>query len=58
MQSAEPETMPEKIPFSNSVIIMPEDKVENWLMKIQETMIKTLYDYMKLANEEYMKSLK
>ena len=72
MISAEPETMPEKVPFSQSVMIFPEvilyfiifiksvkyftylqDKVENWLTKIQEMMIKTLYDLTKQAVSEY-----
>jgi dynein heavy chain len=44
MQSAEPEVMPEIVDFSQSVIILPEDKVENWLMKIQEMMCRSLYD--------------
>eukprot|EP00828_Plagiopyla_frontata_P006289 TRINITY_DN1271_c0_g1_i2.p1 TRINITY_DN1271_c0_g1~~TRINITY_DN1271_c0_g1_i2.p1 ORF type:complete len:1883 (-),score=297.33 TRINITY_DN1271_c0_g1_i2:372-6020(-) len=53
MVSAEPETMPELTPFSNSVHILPEDKVENWLHKIQEMMQKTLYDLAKLSLKEY-----
>lgn len=35
MQSAEPENMPEYVAFSDSVHILPEDKVENWLGKIE-----------------------
>ena len=35
MVSAEPENMPEVVKFSQSVVIQSEDKVENWLMKIQ-----------------------
>lgn len=53
MQSAEPEIMPEKVPFSSSVLILPEDRVEQWLMKIQEMMFKTIYDITKLAFTEY-----
>ena len=53
MISAEPETMPETVPFSSSVKILPEDKVENWLTKIQEMMITTLFDLMGLAYKEY-----
>jgi hypothetical protein len=33
MQSAEPETMPEIVPFSQSV--MAEGNVEHWLFRIQ-----------------------
>ena len=47
MTSAEPELMPEKIKFSYSV--MAEGVVEQWLMRIQEMMIKYLYDYTKDA---------
>ncbi|MHA2024047.1 MAG: hypothetical protein ACTSWQ_10340 [Candidatus Thorarchaeota archaeon] len=53
MISAEPETMPEQVPFSNSVHILPEDKVENWLLKIQEEMKKTLFDLARLCLAEY-----
>lgn len=53
MQSAEPEIMPEKVPFSSSVLILPEDRVEQWLMKIQEMMFKTLYDITRQANIDY-----
>ena len=53
MQSAEPEIMPEKVPLSSSVLILPEDRVEQWLMKIQEMMFKTIYDITKLAFHEY-----
>lgn len=42
MQSAEPETMPEIVPFSKSV--MAEGNVEHWLFRIQEMMVQTLYD--------------
>ena len=34
-------------------MILPEDKVEQWLAKIQEMMIKTLYDITKIACDEY-----
>ena len=47
MTSAEPETLPEVIKFSASVIA--EGPVEHWLMKIQEMMIKSLYDDSKQA---------
>jgi dynein heavy chain len=45
MQSAEPETMPEKVRFSQSVFA--EGAVEHWLFRIQEMMIKSLYDLTK-----------
>jgi dynein heavy chain len=51
MTSAEPETMPEVIKFSASV--MAEGPVEHWLMKIQEMMIKSLYDSAKQCLKEY-----
>ena len=44
MISAEPENMPEVVLFSESVHIMAEDKVENWLMRIQEQMVNSLRD--------------
>lgn len=47
MISAEPETMPEVVKFSASVFA--EGPVEHWLMKIQEMMIKSLYDLAKQA---------
>lgn len=53
MISAEPETMPEHVPFSQSVMILPEDKVETWLMKIQVMMIKSLYDLTKKCLADY-----
>ena len=34
MISAEPENMPERVMFTESVVIETEDKVENWLSKI------------------------
>lgn len=42
MVSAEPENMPELVMFDKSVVIEPEDKVENWLKKIEDTMISSL----------------
>jgi len=42
MYSAEPENMPEYVNFNQSVVIEPEDKVENWLKRIEETMITSL----------------
>ncbi len=51
MQSAEPETMPEIIPFSKSVF--SEGAVEHWLMRIQEMMILSLYDLTKKSHFEY-----
>ena len=51
MISAEPETLPEKVKFSASVI--SEGPVEHWLMKIQEMMIQSLYDQGKQALKEY-----
>ena len=53
MISAEPEQQPEKVNFSESVFILPEDKVENWLTKIETMMVKSLYDQTKLACLEY-----
>jgi hypothetical protein len=47
MTSAEPETMPETVRFSASVFA--EGPVENWLMRIQEMMVKSLYDVAKQA---------
>jgi hypothetical protein len=44
MISAEPENMPEMVKFSESVTIEPEDKVENWLSRIQSQMINSLRD--------------
>jgi len=44
MISAEPEIMPELVPFSSPVQIAPGDKVENWLLNIQITMQTTLHD--------------
>jgi hypothetical protein len=32
---------------------MPEDKVENWLGKIEGMMVNSLRDLTKLCNEEY-----
>lgn len=51
MQSAEPETMPEVVPFSN--IVMAEGAVEHWLLRIQNMMIKSLYDITKKAYLAY-----
>ena len=51
MTSAEPETMPETVKFSASVFT--EGPVEIWLMKIQEMMIKSLYDAAKQALKDY-----
>jgi len=43
--------MPETVKFSASVF--SEGPVENWLMKIQEMMVKSLYDIAKQALKEY-----
>ena len=43
--------MPELIPFSSSV--MAEGPVEFWLLKIQNMMIKSLYDFSKKAYLKY-----
>lgn len=43
--------MPETVKFSASVFT--EGPVEGWLMKIQEMMIKSLYDLAKQALKEY-----
>lgn len=43
--------MPETVKFSASVFA--EGNVENWLMKIQEMMIKSLYDIAKQSLKEY-----
>ncbi len=43
--------MPETVKFSASVF--SEGAVENWLMKIQEMMVKSLYDLAKQALKEY-----
>jgi len=51
MVSAEPETDPETVPFSNSVIA--EGPVEHWLFNIQEMMVQTLYDITKKSLLEY-----
>jgi dynein heavy chain len=42
MVSAEPENMPEEVAFNENVIISEGDKVENWLKRIEETMITSL----------------
>jgi len=54
MISAEPETEPETVPFSKSV--MAEGPVEHWLFNIQEMMVTTLYDITKKAYLEYPKN--
>lgn len=51
MQSAEPETMPEKVPFFASVFA--EGAVEHWLFRIQEMMVKSLHSITKKAYLEY-----
>ena len=51
MTSAQPETMPENVKFSASVFT--EGPVQIWLMKIQEMMVKSLYDTAKQALKEY-----
>jgi hypothetical protein len=43
--------MPETVRFSASVFA--EGPVENWLMRIQEMMVKSLYDVAKQALKEY-----
>lgn len=42
MVSAEPENMPEHVPFDVNVVIAPDDKVENWLKRIENTMVTSL----------------
>jgi dynein heavy chain len=51
MQSAEPETQPEVIPFSGSV--MAEGAVEHWLQRIQNMMVQSLYDITKKSYDVY-----
>jgi len=51
MISAEPEIMPEKVNFSESV--MAEGAVEHWLSNIQDMMIKSLYDLCKESKAAY-----
>ena len=51
MISAEPEIMPERIAFSQSVFAT--GAVEHWLFRIQEMMIKTLYDITKHSMLNY-----
>jgi hypothetical protein len=46
--------MPEYVAFSDSVHILPEDKVENWLGKIEKMMINSLRDLTKLCLEDYL----
>jgi hypothetical protein len=43
--------MPETVKFSSSVFT--EGPVEIWLMKIQEMMVKSLYDQAKQALKDY-----
>lgn len=43
--------MPELVPFTN--IVMAEGPVEHWLLKIQNMMIKSLYDITKKAYINY-----
>jgi hypothetical protein len=50
MISAEPENMPELVRFDKSVNILPDDKVENWLGRIEETMVSSLKV---IANQTY-----
>ena len=54
MQSAEPETMPEVIDFSQPV--QAEGAVEFWLLKIQNMMIKSLYDITRKGYFNYPKN--
>jgi hypothetical protein len=42
MISAEPENMPEEVAFDVPVEIGPNDKVEHWLKRIEETMVTSL----------------
>jgi len=51
MISAEPEIMPEKVKYSASVFA--EGNVEHWLFRVQEMMIKSLYDNTKAAFYKY-----
>lgn len=54
MISAEPENMPETVQFSDSVNILPEDKVENWLGKIEKMMVISLRDISRQCLEDYL----
>lgn len=51
MQSAEPEVQPELISFSQTVVA--EGPVEHWLLKLQNMMVKSLYDLTKKAYVQY-----
>ena len=53
MISAEPEQQPELVKFSESVFILPEDKVESWLTKIEHMMVQSLFDVTKKALLQY-----
>ena len=55
MTSTQPEIMPETVTFWRPVFA--EGVVEVWLMKIQEMMIKSLYDYTKNALKNYPEKL-
>lgn len=57
MISADPEAMPEVVPFDKVVQILPEDKPETWLTKIEIAMLDTLYQKMMKAVQSYPKSV-
>jgi len=46
--------MPENVAFSDSVHILPEDKVETWLGKIEKMMVISLRDMTKLCLDDYL----
>lgn len=57
MISADPEAQPEKVLFHKVVNILPEDKPETWLTKIESMMLLSLYEKMKICLTEYPKTL-
>lgn len=57
MISADPEAQPEKVFFSKIVHILPEDKPETWLTKIENMMLITLYDKMTKCLKDYPKTV-
>ena len=57
MISADPEAQPEKVQFARIVQILPEDKPETWLTKIENMMLESLFVKMKQCLMEYPKTL-
>lgn len=57
MISADPEAMPEVVYFDKIVQILPEDKPETWLTKIELAMLDTLYWKMLKAVQSYPKTI-